>query len=67
MPVKVVTLRIGMQPVDQGGELEKRCEAMSFTPWHALKEHRPLGGINRLRKAVYSASFTERERRKKAA
>ncbi|XOF33359.1 MAG: catalase family protein [Candidatus Electrothrix sp. YB6] len=66
VPVKVATLRIAMQPVEKGSELKKRCEAMSFTPWHAQKEHRPLGGINRLRKAVYSASFTERERRKKA-
>jgi hypothetical protein len=31
------------------------CENLSFTPWHALPEHRPLGGINRLRRAVYEA------------
>lgn len=29
------------------------CENMSFSPWHGLKEHRPLGAINRVRKAVY--------------
>ncbi len=29
------------------------CENLSFTPWHAIPEHRPLGGINRVRKAVY--------------
>lgn len=29
------------------------CENLSFTPWHALPAHRPLGGINRLRKTVY--------------
>ena len=22
---------------------------MSFNPWHALAEHRPMGGMNRLR------------------
>ncbi len=66
-PVTVATLRIGKQAVNSNSELEKRCEGMSFNPWHALKEHRPLGGLNRLRKAVYEASFTERERRKKAA
>jgi hypothetical protein len=27
-----------------------------FTPWHSLWEHRPLGGINRVRRAVYEAS-----------
>ena len=34
----------------------KDCERLVFTPWHALREHQPLGSINRLRKAVYQAS-----------
>lgn len=29
------------------------CETTSYTPWHSLPEHRPLGGINRVRKVVY--------------
>jgi hypothetical protein len=29
------------------------CENLSFTPWHAIPEYRPLGGINRVRKTVY--------------
>lgn len=29
------------------------CENLSYTPWHALPVHRPLGGINRMRKVVY--------------
>jgi Catalase len=29
------------------------CENLSFTPWHALPEHRPLGVTNRLRKVIY--------------
>jgi hypothetical protein len=65
-PVKVATLRISKQAVNSSSELEQRCEGMFFNPWHALKEHRPLGGLNRLRKAVYEASFAERERRKAA-
>jgi hypothetical protein len=28
-------------------------DGMSFTPWHGLAAHRPLGGIMRVRKAVY--------------
>ena len=28
-------------------------ENLSFTPWHCLEAHRPLGGINRLRRTVY--------------
>ena len=29
------------------------CDNLSFNPWHGIEEHRPIGGINRLRKAVY--------------
>src|SRR5262249_55432085 len=28
-------------------------ERLSFTPWHALPQHRPLGAINRIRRVVY--------------
>ncbi len=30
-------------------------ENLSFTPWHCLPEHRPIGGINRVRRTVYEA------------
>lgn len=36
------------------------CEKRFFTPWHAHKDHQPLGGINRLRRAVYFASAAHR-------
>ena len=36
------------------------CEALSFSPWHGIGEHRPLGGINRLRRAVYEESSAYR-------
>ena len=32
------------------------CENLSFTPWHAIPEYRPLGGINRVRKTVYDTN-----------
>lgn len=32
------------------------CENLSFAPWHALPEHRPLGQLNRLRRHAYPAS-----------
>lgn len=35
-------------------------EALSFNPWHALPDHRPLGGINRTRQNVYVDSSTKR-------
>jgi hypothetical protein len=28
---------------------------MSFNPWHALVPHRPLGSMNRARRAIYEA------------
>jgi hypothetical protein len=31
------------------------CENLSMNPWHSVPEHRPLGGINRVRKVVYEA------------
>src|SRR5262249_37238564 len=31
------------------------CENLSFSPWHCLPEHKPLGAVNRVRKAVYLA------------
>jgi hypothetical protein len=31
-------------------------DGMSFTPWHGLAAHRPLGGIMRVREAAYEAA-----------
>jgi hypothetical protein len=36
-------------------------DRMKLSPWDALAEHRPLGGINRLRKIVYNMSRKKRE------
>ena len=60
VPVTVAALSIPPQHVDASGELAARCESLSFSPWHALAEHRPLGGMNRLRKLVYLASVHKR-------
>ena len=51
----VATLTIPLQEFDSP-ELRVRCERLVFTPWHCLEAHRPLGGINRLRRVVYEAS-----------
>ena len=61
-PIPVATLTIGRQDVDspEGRALTEECETMTFSPWNALAEHRPLGGINRLRQAVYLASQAKR-------
>ena len=31
------------------------CEQLSFNPWHALADHRPLGDFNRARRSIYDA------------
>jgi hypothetical protein len=61
-PIHVATLTIGVQDVDspEGRALAEECETMAFSPWNALAAHRPLGGINRLRQAVYLASQAKR-------
>jgi hypothetical protein len=59
-PETVATLRIPPQKVDGSGDFAAKCESMSFNPWHALAEHRPMGGMNRLRKFVYQASIAKR-------
>jgi hypothetical protein len=50
---KVATLRIPQQTFDTT-EQNLMCENLSFTPWHALPEHRPLGITNRLRRIIYA-------------
>lgn len=51
---KVATIRIPKQEFDTEAQ-RTFGENLSFTPWRALSEHRPLGGINRARKVVYRA------------
>lgn len=51
-PRKVATLRILQQAFDTEA-IDRYGENLSFTPWHCLPEHRPLGAINRARKVVY--------------
>jgi hypothetical protein len=40
--------------------LRTQIEAAAFDPWRALVEHRPLGEINRARKAIYFESQKNR-------
>jgi hypothetical protein len=41
-------------------EERRRSEHLSFSPWHGLVEHEPLGGINRVRRRVYEVISTLR-------
>jgi hypothetical protein len=38
------------------------CEKSAFDPWHSLVEHRPLGSLNRARRAIYPALSDFRRR-----
>lgn len=49
---KVATIRILQQEFDSDRQ-RAFGENLSFTPWHCLPAHRPLGGINRARRIVY--------------
>lgn len=51
---QVATITIPRQDFDKP-EQHKFCENISYTPWHTIPEHRPLGGVNRIRRAVYSS------------
>lgn len=53
---KVARIDIHPQMPEQG----EACETRSFSPWHAIEAHRPLGGISRVRKDVYRAISTLR-------
>lgn len=55
----VGTLTIPTQDFDNPLRITE-CEHLVFTPWHGIAEHRPLGGINRLRLGVYKASSQRR-------
>lgn len=46
----VARLEIPSQQFEANNDLG---ENLSFNPWHSLPEHRPIGVMNRIRKAVY--------------
>jgi hypothetical protein len=53
--VTVATITIPPQEFARDDQLTF-CENLSLTPWHAREAHRPLGGINRARRAIYQAT-----------
>jgi hypothetical protein len=51
---RVAIIRIPKQDITADGR-DEIAENLSFTPWHSLPEHQPLGSNNRARKAIYEA------------
>lgn len=52
----VATLTVEPQLAWTQGVTHKTEDALSFSPWHGLADHQPLGGINRARKSPYEKS-----------
>ncbi|MFI1970579.1 catalase family protein [Streptomyces cinnamoneus] len=50
--VPVATLRLPRQEFDEEEQFAL-ADRLSFNPWHALPEHRPLGNQNRARRTIY--------------
>ena len=50
---KVATITIPKQDFNYEAQLQF-AENLTFSPWHCLPDHRPIGGINRCRKAIYN-------------
>jgi len=53
--ITVAKIIIPQQKFDSEQQ-QQFCENLSFAPWNALPEHRPIGQLNRIRKEVYAAS-----------
>lgn len=59
-PVAVLTLtRTDLSTVDALAQA-RTIDAMAFNPWNTTDEFRPLGNLNRARKAVYDAGSAQR-------
>jgi hypothetical protein len=60
--VPVATLTIPCQEVAsaEGRATAARVDGLAFDPWNTTEEFRPLGNINRARKATYEASSAHR-------
>ena len=61
--VTVARLSAPAQPAWSLDQVAAIDESLSFSPWHGLVAHRPLGGIMRARRVVYQALAGERSAR----
>ena len=61
--VTVARLTAASQPSWSLDQVAAIDDGVSFSPWHGLTAHRPLGGVNRVRKPVYDALAGERSTR----
>jgi hypothetical protein len=61
--IELATLTLPQQSTEsaRGKEISELVSQLSFDPWHASEEHRPLGAIMRARAVAYAASVSERK------
>ncbi|WP_050799725.1 hypothetical protein [Streptomyces himastatinicus] len=60
--VPVALLTVPRQDLDTAAarSAARRIEQLAFNPWHTTEEFRPLGNLNRARKAAYEAAAAHR-------
>ncbi|WP_206269489.1 hypothetical protein [Streptomyces antioxidans] len=60
--VPVAVLTVPRQDLDgaRARSAARRVEQLAFNPWHTTEEFRPLGSLNRARKAAYEAAAAHR-------
>jgi hypothetical protein len=59
--IAAATLRIPKQKFDSPAQLDF-ARVLSYNPWHAIAEHRPLGNQSRARLRMYKELSTYRQR-----
>jgi hypothetical protein len=52
----VARIEVDAQDAWASDNVEAIDDGMSFSPWHGLAAHRPLGGVMRVRKPAYEIS-----------
>ncbi len=58
---KAIVATLKMRAQDNSSPAQKEyCENLSFNPWHARPEYRPLGAMNRARRVAVKASSLRR-------
>ncbi len=61
--VPVAKIIVKPQDLWSADNIEAVDDGMSFSPWHGIKAHQPLGSVMRVRKAAYNTSADFRGRR----
>ncbi len=61
--IAVARITVPPQPAWDAGRSAEMDEGLAFSPWHGLAAHRPLGSINRVRRAAYEGSAGARSAR----